>query len=293
MASQVAPYVVTYASRTPYLTFAEWAAAPTAIDTSSLLPGGTPAQQQQIVVDAIERASSMIDGYCYQVLAATRDVDPPARYRVGRDGCLRIPLKFKPILEVSDVQVGATPSLLASLTSLADVVIGEGVIEVPLWQWAPSTLTPAGVGGRPLVKVTYVNGWPNTTLATSAAAGTSSLTVTSGLGIYPGSMLTIYDVAAGTEPVTVAASYTPGSTTVPLAAALSFTHGAGVSVSNLPPRIKEAAVLLTSVLIQTRGDDAIVLDSIDSPTQVQAVPKASARNLDLARDMLQPFRRVV
>ncbi len=292
MTSQVAQYVTTYASHTPYLTVDEWKAAPTAIDTTSLLPNGTSAQQNQVIKDAVERASSMVDGYCYQVLAATSDT-AFGRYRIGRDQVVRVPLPFKPVLEVSAISVGATPSMLTALSSLADVVIfPHGVIEVPLWNGLPTLPYPfQGLGQRPLVQVTYVNGWPNTTLAAPATAGGSNVTVASALGIYPGTMLTIYDVTAGTEPVTVAPTYTPGSTTVPLTAPLAFAHTAGVSISNLPPRIKEATVLLASVLIQTRGDDAIVIDSIDSPAQTQALPKASARNLDIARQLLAPFRR--
>lgn len=290
--TQIAPYVTTYASRTPYLTVAEWKAAPTAIDTKSLLPNGTQAQQDQVIKDAVERASSMVDGYCYQVLAATQDT-AFGRYRVGRDQTIRVPLPFKPVLEVSAISVGATPSTLTALTSLADVAIfPHGVIEVPLWNaLAPAPYPFQGLGTRPLVSVTYVNGWPNTTLTGAVNAGGTSLTVASALGIYPGTALTIYDVTAGTEPVVVAASYVPGSTTVPLVAPLAFAHAVGVSVSNLPPRVKEATVLLASVLVQTRGDDAIVIDSIDSPGQTQTMPKASARNLDIARQLLAPFRR--
>lgn len=294
MTSQVAPYVTTYADRTPYLTLAEWLAAPTAIDIDDLIVGGTVDQQHQAITTAIERASSMVDGYCLQVLAATSDV-VQNRYRVTRWGTVVVPLPFKPVLEVSAVSVGYSPSTMAALSSLADVVVGaHGTIEVPLSGAAVSgPFNSSSTNSRPLVRVTYVNGWPNTLLAADTLAGATSITVTSGLGIYPGTDLTIYDVATGTgtEHVTVDASYVTGSVTVPLTAALASAHTAGVSVSNLPPRVKEAAILLTTHLIQVRGSDAIVLDSMAAPMIMSAQRKAAASNLELAQSMLAPYRR--
>jgi hypothetical protein len=288
----IAQYVTTYAAHTPYLTLAEWLAAPTAIDVSDLITGGSPAQQNQAVQDAIERASSWMDRICHQVLAATTDTHR-GRYLVSRFGTVRIPLPRKPVLEVSAVSVGSTPSTMSTLTSLADVDISPyGVIEVRVTGTYPG---PSGYWGgfRPIVGVTYVNGWPNTTLAVDAAAASSSVTVASSLGVYPGTALTIYDVTGGTEHVVVGPGFTAGSTTVPLVAPLVYAHTAGVSISNLPPVAKEAATLLTSALIQTRGDDAIVLESMDTPSKMSPAYGANADAERLAGVLLRDLVRLI
>ena len=288
----VAPSVTTYASHTPYLTLAEWLAAPTAIDISDLIQGGTAAQQNQAVQDAIERASSWVDRICHQVLAATTDTHS-GRYLVNRWGNVKIPLPRKPILEVSAIAMGDNPSSMNLLASLVDVDIGgHGVIDVPAPGSPFGSNYGFGIGSRPLVRVTYVNGYPNTVLSASAAAAATSIVVTSALGIYPGSALTVYDAIAGTEKVTVASSYVAGSTTLPLVGALVYAHLAGVSVSNLPPVVKQAAILLTSALIQTRGDDAIVLDTMDTPTKMQSAYGANADAERLAGVLLADLVRV-
>jgi hypothetical protein len=291
----VAAYVTTYSAHTPYITLKEWLAAPTAVDISDMIPGGTTAQQQQAVQDKIERASSWVDDLCLQVLAATRDTTY-GRYRVNRWGTMKIPLQFKPVLEVSAVSVGVTPSTMTPLASLVDVaILPRGTIEVPV----AGVNIPGQIGAtrssdtRMLVSVTYVNGFPNTITTAASLANATSLVLDSVLGIYPGTPLTVYDVTTGgtTEHVTVASTYIAGSPTITLAAPLLYAHPAGMSVSSLPPRVKEAAILLTTALIQTRGNDAIVLDSSDSPSKTSAQYGASAAGIALAKEMLVRLRR--
>lgn len=286
----VAGFATTYASHTPYLTYDEWVTAPTAIDTSDLLPNGTPTQQQQLVQNKIEGASSWVDRICHQVLAATVDTHR-GRYLVNQWGTVKIPLPRKPVLEVLAVLAGHSPSVMTPLTSLVDIDIGVyGVIEVPI-QNVPYARFGSG-GSRPIVQVIYINGFPNTTTTADAAIHATSLLVTSGLGIYPGTVLSVYDTIADNEHVTVASTYVAGSLTVPLVAPTAYAHAAGVSVSNLPPTVKEAAILLTSALIQTRGSDAIVLDSMDTPTKMQAAYGANADAERLAAVLLGDLIRV-
>lgn len=282
----VAPYVTTYASHTPYITLDEWTASPTAIDIFNLVPGGDQDQQNRAITIQIERASSWVDRICHQVLAATQDT-VEGRYRVDREGYIRVPLPRKPVLEVSSVSVGATPSQMQPLSSLVDVEIGmHGTLRIPLYSMTYS------IGYRPVVQVTYVNGWPNTSLTSASSVGAQSLSVASSLGIYAGSSLTIYDpdLAGGNEQVTVASTFVPGSLAVPLTAPLLYAHNLGTSVSNLPPVVKEATVLLTTALLQTRGADALVIGSTEPPQQTstsggmaQAERLATAMLADLVR----------
>jgi hypothetical protein len=297
--SVISPLIPTYAYTTPYITVAEFLAAPTALDTTSLITGGTPAQQTQALADAISRASSWIDDLCEQVLAATLDLDR-GRYRINREGTLRIPLRYKPVLEVRSISIGARPSLLTPLSSLVDVaILGHGTIEVPLLGGNAFTSPALGgpyasgglsTGSRPLVDVTYVNGWANNLTTTATAAGASSVNVNAPLGVYPGTILSFYD-GANTEQVTVAANYIPNSSPILLANPTLNAHVTGTSLSNLPPRVKEAAILLTCAVIQSRGDDAIILDAMETPSRSSAQSGATGETIMTAKAMLRTLKR--
>ncbi len=293
----VAPFTTTYAARTPYLTVAEFLASPTAIALNDLLPNGTLAQQTDALTQKIAQASSWMDDLCQQVLAATVDTDR-GRYRVNRDGYVRVPLRYKPILEVRSVSVGLHPSNLTALSDYSNVAIFRSTVEVPVLgtnlATAPTNWPSGGlgVGSKALVDVTYVNGFANTLTGVGGATkGATSLPVTGALGIYPGSTVTVYD-GSSSEQIVVAPSYTAGALSLPLTSPLLFDHAAGVSVSNLPPRAKEAAVLLTSALIQTRGDDALILDAMETPSRMSGQSGASAEDIALAMDMLENLTRV-
>lgn len=278
----IAPTVATYAARSPYLTIDEWTNAPTSIDIDDLVPGGTEQEQSQALADCIIRASSWIDDVCQQVLAATVDT-AYGRWRVDRYGMVQVPLPCKPVLEVSAVAVGRTAGQLAALGDLSGIEFRDGgVIAV--------TVHGYRAGEHPLVQVTYVNGWPNTLTAEPVNAGDTSLQVDPAVGIYPGSVLTVSDGAA-TEQVTVDATYTAGASTLPLAAALTNAHNARVAVSSLPPRVKQAAILLTSALVQTRGNDAIVLAAMKDPSAVSGSDDAATSNVKLALSLLASLRR--
>lgn len=291
--SAVSPFVTTYTTETPYITEAEFLAAPTALEVTDLIPGGSQAAQDRAITDTILRASSWVDRICEQVLSATVDIER-GEYRVDRKGYVNVPLKFKPVLEVQAVRLGPRVSQMVSMTDFSDVDVRRNSVKIPVWNLAlPSNSFPSSIalGDRVVVDVTYVNGWANTFLATTAAIGQLQLTVSKGLGIYPGSLLTISD-GVSTEQVTVAASYVAGSTTVPLTSALVHDHAVGVSVNNMPSRVKQATILLTTVLIQTRGSDAIILETMETPTRTSTGYGASSDNVNKAMDLLRNLGRV-
>ena len=304
MALAVAPYIPSYTSRSPYLTTQEYLTSPTAVDTTSLgstaASGNTAAQTAALAV-AIARASSWADSICHQVLAATSDTDPVRRYRVNRWGNVRVPLRYRPVLEIDAVTVGMTPSTMAALDSndAADIAfIGTSVVEIPVLGLTPPTsaLSYYGSGGItlnswPLVQVTYVNGWPNTTLATSPGQPSTTWTVASALGIYPGTQLTFYD-GMNTELATVA-SVT--GNTVTLTAATAYNHPTGCSVSALPPAVKQAVVCLTSVIIKTRGSEAVEMEAgpEGTPSKEEAAEAGAVEDMGEAVDLLTEFIRTV
>lgn len=290
--SAVSPFVTTYATTIPYLTEAEFLAAPTALDITDLIPGGAQAVQDRALADMIFRASGWCDTLANQVLAATKNIER-GWYKVNRRGALRIPLNCKPILEVLAVSIGGKPSQLTPLADFSNVVVNRNTIEVPAsgGSWGTGRWIGGGVGCEVLVDTTYVNGWPNTLTASATSSGVSVLPVISALGIYPGSSLTISD-GVSTESVVLSDAYVAGTEALALASPTLFDHDAGVSISNLPLQVKQACVLLTCALIQTRGDDAIILDSVDNPTRMGEMYGTAGTNVNIASQLLSQVTRV-
>lgn len=300
----IAAYNTSYTARSPYITPQEYAMAPTAVDASNLVQNGDTQQNQAELVNVIGRASGVADQIVFGAqgcLAATQDIDGPIRLRVNRFGIINFPTRYHPILEVDAISIGPTTSTMQSVNSsqAADISINpNGVIEIPfqMLQLPPGTsnvLGWTGVGWHPLVQVTYVNGYPNTTLAATYAVGVSTITVATATGIYPGSVLTIYDDYPNNEPIVVAPTYVQGSTTLPLVSPLLYTHSYGTSVSNLPPAVKQAVIHLTSYLIKTRGALSIVAGKLTSaPSKTTASDSGALKDYNDAASLLMPFQRV-
>lgn len=280
----VALYVPTYASRSPYLTSAEYQASPTGVNINQLVVHGTTQANADALKQTIARASSLADSYCYQVLAATLDTQL-GRYRVNREGSIKVPLAFTPVVQVSGVQVGPTPSSMSALTDLSNVWVGRKVAEIPL---VNLTLGSSSVSGYVYAAVTYVNGFANTVLSVAATAGQSTFTVDSPLGILPGMPLVIHDPAQTEHVVVASVAGNVVTATLPL----SYPHAVDVNVSALPESIKQATVLLTSALIKTRGSEAIVMQAMHGqPSKTASTEDGGMEEIDLAVGMLKPFRR--
>ena len=293
----IAPYVPTYAARQSYITPGEFTEDPNGVDVSQLVAGGNAYDNAAALLGVISDGSAWVDAICHQVLGATEDVQA-GRYRVNNRGIIAVQCAYSPIVAVNAVSLGPTPQTLTALTDSTGIWPNGKTVEIP---FVSNGLTPSGaypypsgwVNGRDVyATVTYVNGFANTTLAEPATAGTSEITVVSALGVVAGSGLGLYD-GSSTEGVTVAASYTYGSTTVPLAAPLTFAHAEGVAASALPPAVRRATKLLTAALIKTRGDEAFVMASINSePTSQPVGEPGLAADVDIATRLLVDYIRV-
>ena len=285
-----APYVNSYTSTTPYITAAEYMASPTGVNISQLVPRGTAKQNEDALNQAIARASSFIDIHCRQVLAATVDTQS-GRYRIQAGGMMRIPVNFSPILAVNSVKVGFAPSSLNPFTDMSNLWIDRKVVQFPLQTMQmQGNYTPLYADGRVFVILEYVNGWANTLTTAASAVGDTTVTVDSNLGIQPGVELTIYD-PNGTEVRTVVSV---AGNVVTLDSPLTFAHDAGYSISALPAAVKQAAVLLTSALIKTRGSEAIVMSQMRAqPTQTVPIEDGGLAEIALAKELMTPFVRVM
>ena len=295
----VAAFTSSYTNRSPYLTVAEYQAAPTALDTSQLVFNAGTGEETQVLAEIIGRASSWIDTFCcgaQGTLCASANTEV-GRVLSDRWGRWIVHPRYWPILEVTAFQVGSDPSTLNTVPlSVANCWIEEQQFIVTNGIGLTTSAgplefsTPARPGREGFAQWSYVNGWVNTTLSQNAAQAATSIQLASVVGVYPGSSFMIYDAAVGDEPVTVSPSWAPGANPVTLTSGLQFAHTAGISVTALPPAVKQAAIFLTSALIKSRGDTAIVISDVGEPNEKATGEMLSAGDQAIAAELLAPFQ---
>ena len=282
----------------PYLTLQEFKNAPTALDYGNLVVGGNQAAQDAELSNAILRASSWIDQYCNQIIGATVDVEQQ-RTRMRPDGTVRFHPKYFPIVALSQLSIGFSPSSLTAVTDPSQAWLEEGQVIFPYAsqpsQW--SSQGPLGLGfpstprAEVFVNYSYVNGYGNDFIQTAVTVGATSITVNDGTGFTAGEQITIYD-GASTERVTIANTYTFDSDTIPLTAPLAYAHSAGVSVSALPAAVKEACILVTSAFLKIRGDASLVMAVTTNPSRQVEGASGLGSDIAVAQELLKPFRRI-
>lgn len=288
----------THQFSTPYLTLDEYKNAPTAIDIDNLVWNSQdPDVQDSELANVIARASSWIDTFCNQTLSATTE-NEQQRVRINADGTFRLHPRYSPIIALTSLYYGNPNTQLQQIPDCSVAWIEDSEIIVP---YALLSLTYSSQGplqfGFPtsprvetFLKYTYVAGYANTTI-TTATAGQSTITVADGTGITPGITLKIYD-GYQSELVTVASTYTFGSTTIPLVSPLAYNHNTGISISALPPAIKEAAILVTTAFLKVRGDNAMVMQVTDTARMAKPDSSRLYDEIEIAKELLQPYRRI-
>ena len=284
-------------SERPYLTVAEYKNAPTAIDIDNLVVNGNAQAQDNELARVILRASSYMDEYFNQNLVATQNVETQ-RVRMNGEGYISLHPFHNPIVSLEAFLYGATPNQLYALGDCSSAWFEDQQIIIPvsnlLSTWTSQGPLQFGIpsnGNRIFVKYTYVAGFANTTIATAASAGDTSITVDDGTGIVAGQMLRIYDTQY-TETVYVASTYTYGSKTVPLTTALVYSHQAGIAIGNLPNAIKEACILITTAFLKARGDGSLSMGISSRPSGTVQGANLYGSEIKLALDMVDKYRRV-
>lgn len=309
----------------PYISNSMYAFAPTAINANDLYPGGTQAQQNQALADTINRASRWADNICFgsdpagkgASLAASLSVESVSTNIKG--GELRLVCDYRPILEVVGMDVGPNPSSLSALApaQVSMIEIKRRTIVLP-WGWAPvqgrpydtGPYLPQNGGGRIYAVWSYVNGYPHTELVDGVAQGATSCVVTStdgaggvygvypASGTFPGTALTFYD-EGNTETVYVQDITTGTSTTTLTVSAFANAHTVPaapdfIPVSAIPADVHEAVILLTSMLIKTRGVRSLTMPQLPitrpERSTTQALAQAGAlEDFDIACHLLAPY----
>jgi hypothetical protein len=81
---------------------------------------------------------------------------------------------------------------------------------------------------------------------------------------------------------------------VPLTSALLYSHSAGVSISALPPAIKEAAILATTSMLKIRGDSSMTMGIGTQPNYAgtPVIAENIGNDMAMAMDLLKPYRRI-
>jgi hypothetical protein len=280
----------------PYLTIAEYKNAPTSIDFDNLVVGGNAQAQDAELGRVILRATSYLNEYLNQDLTA-QSITETQRVRFNNQGYISLHPNHNPIISLSSFEYGSTPNNLTTLTDPSTCWFENQQVIIPvsdsqLTYSSQGPLSFGGVGARTpvFVKYTYVAGYVNTTIVTATATQTT-LTVTSGAGFIAGQSYRIYD-GASSETITVASTYTFGSTTIPLTSALAFTHAAGVAMGNMPSAIKQATILATTAFIKARGDNSLTMAVTTAPSGNISSAQRFGSDLALALDMVSLYRRI-
>jgi hypothetical protein len=287
----VAPKLARPAAHGAYVSVPEFKAAPTYVALSNLIVGGTSGQQDAELANALVRATAMVVTACGQPLAAHSRTER-SRRRVRGDGLLRLTLDHRPYRSLLAANSGRdwrnlAAADLASVWSEGDDDRGPTTLVLP---------APGYCLGEVYVEITYVAGWPSTTLAATADAGSEIVAVADPAGILPGDELRMWEPGVE-ETVTVAATYQPGDTDVPLTEGTANAHNAGAAISAMPADVREAVVLLAcSLLVRPaagdRGSGGFGGAARPATTR-KKTPDARATDLrGQALEMLAPYARV-
>jgi hypothetical protein len=111
------------------------------------------------------------------------------------------------------------------------------------------------------------------------------------IGLTAGTVVTIYD-GQYTEQVVVSPSYVYGSSTVAITGTLKYAHASGVAVGNMPQAVKEAAILATTDFLKVRGDNSLTMAITTRATPGPSANSVFGSDLELAKQLLSPFRRM-
>ena len=280
----------------PYITIDEYKQAPTSVDVDDFVGGGSMALNDVELGNVLARASSWMDAHCGQVLSATVDTEN-FRGRASRDGFLRVHPRYWPIASLVSASFGSSPQSMQSLSADTAWIESESIV-FPLALSNMSFLGPIQfsknyqVLAEQFITITYINGYANTLLSASANSGVTSLPVQELAGFVPNTKFTVFD-GVNTEILTVASSFTAttGAGSVTLAAPTAYAHANGMSASALPPAVKQACIYMTNVILKSRGNSALVMDSITATSIVGNNPNVS-NDYNMACDLLKPFRRI-
>lgn len=323
---------------TPYVTAQMLMDAPTGVSWSIIpRPKATSAEVYAEVTNVAWRATSTVDTFCRQVLRSTADTEylnGPGLPRCNVDqntgnGVLQV--RRWPVTEVLAIQVSPSRSFprvwtpvpqglwdirhpLISSADSASATAPDGGWTIDV---APGyiggcgargrgpggTWTGGGGRGSQRVQACYINGWPHTSLTTTAEEGATVVSVDDVTG-WVGASGFAYDGAATEQtggasvsaavPLVLpngAGTAQAGPGTITLSSPLAYTHQKGTVISALPADVIYAAILACAVQALTGGTDAITIQTVSGE---HSSPQPTAAGMTKQyRDLLSDFRAVI
>lgn len=310
---------------TPYVTPQMLQNAPTGISWS-IIPFPKASDQAQLAeqTNICWRATSIVDTYCNQVLRATVDneqLSGPGNARVGVQqgtGNGLLIMRRWPVTEVLAIQTALNAGfprvwsvippgqyevehpLINTYTDTASATAPDGGMSVLV---APNYVTWARGRNATRLLVSYVNGWPHTSLTVAAEAGATVLTVDDVTGFTDATAF-VYD-GATTETVSVSAvtadsplslpfdvgTVQAGPGTLALDAPLAHAHAIGVAVSTLPADVLWASALAAATQALESGTTSITVQNL--PGSFTAGGHGVSDLTDEYKRLLDPFRRII
>lgn len=280
---------------TPYLTPEMLLNAPTGASWEIIPEPNAP--QADVLAELTNicwRATSFVDTYCNQVLRSTSDneyLSGPGMPRCTVDpntGNGVLVMRRWPVTEVLAIQLAQSSvfprvwsTVPAGMYAVRHPLISSGdsaSATAPDGGWtidvAPDYLTWAYRRGGQQVLVSYINGWPHTSLTADAQSGASTLQVDDVTG-WAGASGFAYDGGA-TEQVSVASvtatsplalpnnigTVPAGPGTIALSSPLAFPHVKGTVISALPANVVLAGVWAAAAQALEAGIDAVAVQSI-------------------------------
>lgn len=310
---------------TPYITPAMLVNAPTGVSWSIIpFPKATTPQQLAEQTNICWRATSIVDGYCNQVLRATIDneqMSGPGNYRVSVEnstGNTRVILRRWPVTQILAVQVSPNASFprrwVTVPTGFYDIehpVLGVYTNTAPTSSadGGQSILVAPGYAGWVLgrngfrILTSYINGWPHTSATSAITAGATTVQVDDVTG-WAGAYGTIYDGdKTETFAVSSVSATTPlalpngvgtaqtGPGTLTLSTPLSSDHASGVVLTTLPGSVIWATVLAAMAQALEAGIVSVSIQNI--PGSLTAGGHGVSDIKTEYELLLEPYKRVI
>lgn len=290
-------------------------------------PKATSTQQLNEQTNICFRATSIVDGYCNQILRSTIDneqINGPGNYRTNirqSTGETRIILSRWPITSIVAVQWIPTSTYPRTANNWQTIPQGFYDIERPVLGVYQSTApTGSGDGGQAITLapgygswsagregyrylVSYTNGWPHTSLTAPVLAGATTIPVDDVTG-WLGAAGTIYDdnlresisvtAVSAANPLNLpnGIGTTPaGPGMLTLSQPLMYAHAAGLVVSSLPGSILWATLLHATAQAMEAGITSVSIQNMSGSLTTGG--KGVHDLLQEADLLLAPYRRLI
>jgi len=300
----------------PIISPSQWSAYPTALSTSDLVPGGTAQQQLYALYQLVEQASRLADVEAYGALPFGPPPGFAARYMTETattnviNGTVRLYCRQNPLIQLTNygytvgggqmVPMYNLSALGPSLTRRT-ITIQLSASQLPVMSNTRSgRVFPQAFDGSAVTSYwTYLGGYVHTSLAQSATAGSSTITVTptttSGevAGLFQNVNLSINDYLNGPENIQVVSAQ---GNVLTLASPLQYDHTIPadpdfIPVTQIDPRVQEAVIYFTSVAVLNRGDLPLTLNTLSPPSTINGDNGQTSQLYAYACEKLAPWKQ--